>query len=207
MGKFFSFLVLIFFSMTSSAGDLKAQYDRLAQVQANQAEYQIALQAGEERSTLCGYCHGKDGNSVKDDVPNLAGQNPEYLLHQFELFAAGTRKNYVMERLAKVVTEEERVNIALYYASLNVSVDTAAQSSARGEEVYQGFCFACHGENGRGNKDMPRLAGQQKTFIEKTLRAFKDGKSYRDKSPMVAIMRKINDQDIPELAAYLSAMK
>jgi len=207
MVRFLVLLAIFMCSLNVRAGDLKAQFDRLAQVQVNQAEYQIALQAGEERSTLCGYCHGKDGNSVKDEVPNLAGQNPEYLLHQFELFSSGTRKNYVMERLAKVVTPEERVNIALYFASLNVNVDESAQSSARGEEVYQGFCFPCHGERGRGNKDLPRLAGQKKSFIEKTLRAFKEGKSYRDKSPMVAIMRKINEQDIPELAAYLSAMK
>lgn len=189
------------------AGDIQAQFDLLARVKVNQAEYQDALIAGEERAVLCGYCHGKDGNSIKKDVPNLAGQNPEYLLHQFDLFGKGVRKNYVMERLAKVVTPEERVNIALYYASLKVKLDESLTSSSRGEEVYQSFCFACHGENGRGKRDMPRLAGQQQSFIEKTLRAFKEGKSYRDKSPMVAIMRQVNEKDIPELAAYLSSMK
>jgi len=207
MGKLFLSVLFLSYVTSAWASDLESQYDLLAQVKANQAEYQFALQAGKDRSTLCGYCHGKDGNSVKKDVPNLAGQNPEYLLHQFDLFGTGIRKNYVMERLAKVVTPEERVNIALYYASLKVNVVNTATTSARGEEVYQSFCFACHGENGRGNKDMPRLAGQQKEFVEKTLRAFKAGQSYRDKSPMVAIMRKINEKDIPELAAYLSAMK
>ena len=207
MSRVLLFVLLLLSSYATSANELASQLDRLAVVKSNQVEYQLALQSGQDRSTLCGYCHGKDGNSIKRDVPNLAGQNPEYLLHQFDLFATGMRKNYVMERLAKVVTPEERVSIALYYASLPVKIDALASTSARGEEVYQSFCFACHGEDGRGKKDMPRLAGQKKVFIEKTLTAFKAGKSYRDKSPMVAIMRKINENDIPELAAYLSAMK
>lgn len=207
MSRLFFSLIIFLSTQFTWGNNLNAQFDQLNIIKMNQPEYEIALQAGQERATLCGYCHGKNGNSVKKEVPNLAGQNPEYLIKQFNLFAAGVRKNYVMERLAKVVTQEEQVNIALYYASLPVKVDGLSQSSSRGKEVYQSFCFACHGENGRGKRDLPRLAGQKKDFIEKTLTAFKAGQSYRDKSPMVAIMAKISEKDIPELAAYLSAMQ
>ena len=35
-----------------------------------------AMRKGKDRSILCGHCHGVDGNSLKQDIPNLAGQNP-----------------------------------------------------------------------------------------------------------------------------------
>jgi len=178
----------------------------MAKIKANGATHQAAIEAGKERSLLCGYCHGKDGNSVKDYIPNLAQQNPEYLLKQFQLFASGDRKNYVMQQLAKMLTEQERINIALYFASRKVAVSDSHEGSVQGRKRYQSFCFACHGETGLGNKDLPRLAGQKKAFLLKTLNAFKHGDKTRSNSPMVKIMRAINQDEIEPLANYISSM-
>ena len=72
-------------SVNAWADDYDNMLAQLELIKSNQVEYQIALEEGKERSMLCGYCHGKDGNSVKPDIPNLAGQNTEYLLKQFPL--------------------------------------------------------------------------------------------------------------------------
>jgi len=180
--------------------------EKMTQIKGSGDTHQAAIAAGKERSLLCGYCHGKDGNSVKDYIPNLAQQNPEYLLKQFQLFASGDRKNYVMQQLAKMLTEQERINIALYFASQKVVVSEGNESSEQGKERYQSFCFACHGETGLGNKDLPRLAGQKKAFLLKTLNAFKHGDKTRSNSPMVKIMRAINQDEIEPLANYISSM-
>jgi len=180
--------------------------EKMTQIRGNGGTHQAAITAGKERSLLCGYCHGKDGNSVKDYIPNLAQQNPEYLLKQFQLFASGDRKNYVMQQLAKMLTEQERINIALYFASQKVVVSEGNESSEQGKERYQSFCFACHGETGLGNKDLPRLAGQKKAFLLKTLNAFKQGDKARSNSPMVKIMGAINQDEIEPLANYISSM-
>jgi len=180
--------------------------EKMTQIRGNGGTHQAAIAAGKERSLLCGYCHGKDGNSVKDYIPNLAQQNPEYLLKQFQLFASGDRKNYVMQQLAKMLTEQERINIALYFASQKVVVSEGNESSVQGKDRYQSFCFACHGETGLGNKDLPRLAGQKKAFLVKTLNAFKQGDIARSNSPMVKIMRAINQDEIEPLANYISSM-
>jgi len=180
--------------------------EKMTQIRGNGGTHQAAIAAGKERSLLCGYCHGKDGNSVKDYIPNLAQQNPEYLLKQFQLFASGDRKNYVMQQLAKMLTEQERINIALYFASQKVVVSEGNESSVQGKDRYQSFCFACHGETGLGNKDLPRLAGQKKAFLLKTLNAFKQGDKARSNSPMVKIMRAINQDEIEPLANYISSM-
>lgn len=56
------------------------------------AAKQEAMRAGRNRALLCSYCHGDDGNSVKPEVPNLAGQNPVYLLDQIGKFAGANGK-------------------------------------------------------------------------------------------------------------------
>ena len=45
----------------------------------------------QERTIFCNVCHGKDGNSKRPGVPNLAAQNPVYLLDQIQRFADGRR--------------------------------------------------------------------------------------------------------------------
>ena len=79
-----------------------------------------AMFAGEERALICAYCHGDDGNSLKPEVPNLAGQNPDYLLEQVGHFANGARKDFVMNSLASKFTEDDQVNLAIFYASQEV---------------------------------------------------------------------------------------
>jgi cytochrome c553 len=51
---------------------------------------------GRKAAAVCAYCHGDGGNSVKPDVPNLAGQNTAYLLEQIQQFSDGRRRNEFM---------------------------------------------------------------------------------------------------------------
>jgi cytochrome c553 len=163
------------------------------------------------RVRLCQYCHGKDGNSLKGNIPNLAQQNPIYLLTQFEAFRNGTRKNKVMNELAKGLTEEERINIALYYASQNVSTDKNPVNInsglySRGADIYKKTCVACHGEKGYGLHSLPRIAGQKHDFITATLAAYKDQKGVRPDSPMVPVSRALSENDIMAIATFVSLM-
>src|SRR5690348_8853691 len=41
--------------------------------------------------TVCGTCHGPNGNSVQPKYPRLAGQNAHYLAAQLKAFRAQTR--------------------------------------------------------------------------------------------------------------------
>lgn len=167
---------------------------------------------GGMRVRLCQYCHGKDGNSVKNDIPNLAQQNPLYLLTQFEYFRTDTRKNKVMNRLAKGLTEEERVNIALYFSGQEVKVDMSSVNTnsvtyKRGAELYNGICVNCHGKKGAGERSLPRIASQKYNFLTKTLEAYKNKKSVRPDSPMVAVSAGLNENDIKAIATFVSVMK
>ncbi|MGI9279749.1 MAG: c-type cytochrome [Endozoicomonas sp.] len=75
------------------ASDSAVLLELASKKMADPALYQQALRQGEDRVLLCGYCHGKDGNSVRSYIPNLASQTPDYLINQFESFARGERES------------------------------------------------------------------------------------------------------------------
>ena len=50
--------------------------------------------------SACQTCHGPNGISRNQHVPNLAGQQAAYLVLQLQAFRNGTRHNPVMESIA-----------------------------------------------------------------------------------------------------------
>lgn len=191
----------------AQASDIQDAIQRLQRLQSDPELTQQAYAKGEERVTLCSYCHGKDGNSTRDDIPNLAEQNPQYLFTAFEKFATGERSDYVMSKLAKILTEEERVNIALYFGMQKVT----KKESERPDLAEQGKirflqCTACHGNEGMGGFDKPRLAGQRAAYIRHALNLFRSKDPRRAGSEMIPIATTLSDADIEALSHYLQGL-
>jgi len=192
----------------SVAGQTKADR-KLAGVMGNAKAVEAAVEAGKKASFFCGNCHGPDGNSTIGEVPNLAGQNPVFLLEQIRKFGDGSRKNEFMEKMIRVLSDEDKVNIALYYAQqpvkLRAVTDTALQ--ARGMELYSKVCVRCHGEQGRGNERIARLAGQQPLYLNLTLTRYRDRTGERIDPLMATNTAFLKDEDIKALVEYVSHMK
>ncbi|MFQ5773634.1 MAG: c-type cytochrome [Kiloniellaceae bacterium] len=74
--------------------------------------------AGKAKAKSCVGCHGKDGKGKRDNPP-LAGKDAGELAKAMHEFKSGTRKNKMMNRLMKKLSEEDIANLAAYYASLN----------------------------------------------------------------------------------------
>lgn len=66
----------------------------------------------------CMPCHGADGIAKSSEVPNLAGQNENYLLNQLRAFHSGKRAHKEMRYMSRHMTEEEMEAIAAYFSSL-----------------------------------------------------------------------------------------
>lgn len=199
--------LMLFFIGQAHAGSVDELLFRMQQIQDDPEVYQLAIELGAERAVLCGYCHGKDGNSAKKDVPNLAGQNPKYLLVQWQAFANKERRNYVMERLAPGMSDEDRINLALYYAQKKVKAPRSdIKPSRQGADLYHSFCFACHGDEGYGGDDLPRLAGQSETYLRNTLMKFYREDDSRKNSPMIGVVKNLTEADIKAVATYISLM-
>ncbi|AHL76781.1 cytochrome biogenesis protein ResB [Stutzerimonas stutzeri] len=170
---------------------------------------QQAYAAGQERALFCGYCHGENGNSKRSHIPNLASQNPIYLFQSFEKFAKGERIDFVMSKLAKSLTLDDRVNIAVYFSQQAVAAPAAAKDPAlslQGQALFQRTCVGCHGDHAQGMETMPRLAGQPADYIRKALTRFRNNDPSRAGSVMVGMASKLSEADIEALATFLSQL-
>lgn len=183
---------------------------KIESVEIDPAARRAAINAGRDQATFCAYCHGADGNSAKPEIPNLAGQNPVYLLDQIENFASGKRKDYttVMQQLSRQFSASEKLALAVYYASVPLKPASAANDLAkRGKPIYVGSCQGCHGERGEGPVGYARIAGQQPEYIQRTLRAFRDRKEGRTSELMSQATASLSDQDIRAVAAYVANLR
>lgn len=93
-----------------------------------------------------------------------------------------------------------------------IGVDARAQPGGPAADVAAGqqraaACFACHNANGIAQiPGTPHLAGQERGYLEKALRAYRDG-STRQEPTMNAMAKPLSDQDIANIAAYFSSLR
>lgn len=182
---------------------------KLALVMQNPKAIEAAVDAGKKASFFCANCHGQDGNSVLGDVPNLAGQNAAFLLEQIRKFGAGQRKNEFMQKLIKIMNDDDKVNIALYYSKQNVAGRAPGDPAllSKGYDWYNKDCFRCHGTDGRGNEKIARIAGQQIPYLISTLTRYRDKTGERIDPLMATNTAMLKDPDIRAIAEYVSRMK
>ena len=81
--------------------------------------------AKQRAQTVCAACHGANGQSVADDIPNLAGQRAPYLETQLKALKEGTRKNAVMNALAAQLGPDDIADLAAYFAALPAPASSA----------------------------------------------------------------------------------
>lgn len=83
------------------------------------------VEAGKAKvATVCAACHGANGVSVSDTIPNLAAQRAGYLEAQLKAFKDGTRKaqsatspTAIMNAIAAQLSAKDMANVAAYFAS------------------------------------------------------------------------------------------
>ncbi|AXS41352.1 cytochrome c [Breoghania sp. L-A4] len=80
------------------------------------------LEAGRKKARMCQVCHGLDGIGKNPDVPNLAGESPQYITRQLKAFRSGERTHAQMSIIAKGLSDEDIANVATYYSKIKVEV-------------------------------------------------------------------------------------
>ncbi len=181
---------------------------RFQEVQATPALAGELYRLGRKVAAVCAHCHGDGGNSTKPSIPNLAGQNPAYLLEQLRQFADGRRRNEFMEGMIRAMNADEKIGMVLFYADQDVRPQPAADPALvlKGQSQFNKNCIRCHGSEGRGSAQIARIAGQQPDYLRTTLRRYRDGVDVRSNSIMTANTRYLTDPDIEAVVAYVSSM-
>lgn len=67
---------------------------------------------------VCAACHGLEGQSVSETIPNLGGQRERYIEEQLLALKGGSRKNSMMNNIASQLSRDDIANIAAYFSSL-----------------------------------------------------------------------------------------
>ncbi|MCG8068270.1 MAG: c-type cytochrome [Candidatus Thiodiazotropha taylori] len=182
---------------------------RISEIANNEKLKQSMAKEGRNRTVLCNTCHGTDGMATQPLTPNLAGQNPVYIVDQFQRFGDGRRNDYLMSNLAKTFTLEDKIKIAIYYAEMDMKLSGGGKPELmqKGKQIYKEVCVECHGDNGRGQEGYARLAGQRYDYVVKMLKEFRDRTGKRTNVWMTGVAIRLNDQDMEAVATYLANLK
>lgn len=183
---------------------------RLKEVRANPKTTEELLKVGKNVASFCANCHGQGGNSLNPEIPNLAGQNPVYLLEQLRKFSTGLRRNEFMEGMIKALTADEKIGMVLFYSSQRATPHPPAVAPGiliRGKELYSQVCWHCHGQDGHGGENFARIASQQTPYMMATLKRYRSGTGTRIDPLMMTSTRNLTDDDIAAVAAFISGME
>jgi cytochrome c553 len=165
----------------------------------------------------CASCHGAGGNSTINTNPKLAGQIDTYLHKQLVDFTTPSRNQPVMTTYAKMLSDDEKKNIAAWLATQQPKQGAARNKDTLelGRKIYRGgiadrgvaACASCHGATGAGlPAQYPRVAGQHQDYTVTQLQAFKTGA--RSNSPQMATLAKrLSDDEMKAVADYIAGLK
>ena len=81
----------------------------------------------------------------------------------------------------------------------------AGGDATRGAELAVD-CADCHGDDGLGDDDIPRIAGLEKSYHFDQLKAFKSGERPDEDEMMVDYVTDLSEQDMADLAAYFATL-
>ncbi|NJD25798.1 MAG: cytochrome c4 [Betaproteobacteria bacterium] len=174
--------------------------------------------------TVCGACHGPDGNSPAPVNPQLAGQIEEYIYKQLKDFKGAdgkpaARMNPIMAGMAAPLTDADMRNLAAWFAGQKAKPSAAKDESqiALGQKIWrQGdfkkgipACAGCHGPAGAGMPaQYPKLAGQFAEYTEAQLKAFRVGERANDPEKMMRMIAgKLSDAEIKAVSDYAAGLR
>jgi cytochrome c553 len=163
---------------------------------------------------VCFLCHGMEGESSSEVFPRLAGQHWEYTARQLDHFKSGKRKSTAMADMAAKLKPDEMVALGKYFEKIAVPADPAKDSelAAVGRYIFHTgnkysavpACASCHGKEGLGTSQLPRLAGQYSSYIEGQLKSFGNRERTNDNAVMHAIVTRMTPLEMAAVAEYLS---
>ena len=169
-----------------------------------------AAQSIDEKVQLCDGCHGDKGIPQQKAWPVIWGQQQGYLYLQLRDFKSGARKDDVMSPIAQSLERADMQALALYYSQKpwpNLQQPRAgADVAARAQQVNNSVvCTSCHQSGFLGDSTQPRLAGQTREYLQKSMLDFRN-KTRGNNPGMTDLMLAISEQDIADLAAFVAGM-
>ena len=165
------------------------------------------VQAGKNAAAACAGCHGEAGVSGAAGIPNLIGEDPQYLVAAMKDYRSGKRKNDTMKAMVAALAEAEMNHIALFYALQKPArAQAPAEGDAEAGKAAAVGCAGCHGDQGvSGNPATPSLAGQDATYLAGALAGYKS--ATRSNETMAGLAASLDEAATKNVAAYYAALE
>lgn len=197
----------------------------------NIAGGQAIFNEGKGDAAACQGCHGEKGlGNDAMGAPRLANIGQGYIVKQLGDFADDKRTpdgaGAAMNGFAKSLNDQDRLDVAGFLDTLEYTDDfsdlksLAADGTKVGNPdlgkqiITQGIrgkvpaCQDCHGFNGRASR-FPAINQQKYVYLVNQLNGWRSGSRANDPTVdktgiMRGIAKKLSDEDIENIAAYLS---
>ncbi len=175
-----------------------------------------------QRMLVCTACHGTEGRATPDGYfPRIAGKPAGYLYNQLLHFKAGRRQAVGMTALLDPLTDAYLLEMAQYFASLDLPYPPPAPASVdpaqlrRGEQLVKvgdasrqiPSCNSCHGDRMTGVQPaIPGLLGLPRDYLISQLGGWQTGLR-RATAPdcMGTVAKRLSGTDVTAVAAWLAA--
>ena len=159
---------------------------------------------------VCATCHGENGKPANKTIPIIWGQQAGYIYIQLRDFKRGDRRDEIMQPIVSSFEREDMLAIAEYFAQKPWhdlgqprSPKDVAQRALNAEHSVG--CTSCHLDRFQGSGTTPRLAGQSREYLAKTMADFRN--RTRGNNPgMTDLMLATSLDDLAALAEYLAGL-
>lgn len=168
-------------------------------------------------ASRCALCHGPEGESASAVYPRLAAQHPDYITKQLKDFRDGRRKSETMADMVKGLQDDDIAGLAAYFASRKAASRQPgdADFAAVGKFIfhrgnpYSGVpaCASCHGADGHGTQQLPRLAGQHPVYLEIQLKEFTKRERTNDNAVMHTVATKLTELEMRAVAIFIGGLQ
>ena len=164
-----------------------------------------------EKAQLCAACHGENGVPLDKSIPVIWGQHQGYTYLQLRDFKSSARKNDVMSPLAQTMERDEMLALALFFSQKRwpdlrlppAPADAAARATRANVAI---GCTGCHQASYQGEGTQPRLAGQTREYLQKSMIDFRN-RSRGNNPGMTDLMLAISEEDIAACAKHLAGLR
>jgi cytochrome c553 len=163
-----------------------------------------------EKVEVCAGCHGPDGKPIDKTIPVIWGQQLGYIYIQLRDFKRGDRKNETMQPIVSSFEKDDMLAIAEYFSKKpwpdlgqpRSPKDVSERALIANRSV---GCTGCHLDQFQGDGTVPRLAGQSREYLTKTIADFRT--RARGNNPgMSDLMLATAPDDLAALEEYLSGL-
>jgi len=168
-------------------------------------------------ASRCALCHGPEGESASAVYPRLAAQHPDYIAKQLKDFRDGRRKSETMAEMAKGLQDEDIAGLAAFFAGRKAASRQPGDGdfAAVGKFIFQRgnsysgvpACASCHGANGHGTQQLPRLAGQHPAYLEIQLKEFSKRERTNDNAVMHTVAAKLTELETRAVSIYIGGLQ